>query len=208
MNLTIENFTSAGGSQAEALLLSGGRNLVSRVTLMSHQDTVQLNDPAYVEDSLIVGDTDFVWGRGPAFFRNTTLRETTGGPFIWARSTSASHGFVFDRCTFETVGEPRTRPFLARNTAAYPDSEVVLLDSRLGAINPIGWMLPDDAPRMRYWEFASTNIADGTPADVSTRHASSRQLTRRDDAETIAHYRDAAFVLGGWTPPIDTDAAR
>jgi pectin methylesterase-like acyl-CoA thioesterase len=141
-DLTIENFTPAGGGQAEALLLSGGRNMVLRATLRSHQDTVQFNESVYVADSLIGGDTDFLWGHGPAFFRTTTLREMDRGPFMWVRSTAASHGFVFDRCRFETA--PGARPFLARNTAAYPDSEIVLLNSVLGDINSAAWSLPSE----------------------------------------------------------------
>jgi pectinesterase len=198
VNLTIENLTPFGGSQAEALLLSGGRNLVRRATLRSHQDTVQFNDSVYVEDSFIAGDVDFVWGRGPAFFRNTVLREQSAGPFMWVRSTSASHGFVFDRCRFETA--PGATPYLARNTENYPDSEIVLLESALGDINPAAWQLPADPGRVRYLEFASRQIADGAPAEVGSRHAASRQLDAVRDAETIASYRDPAFVLGGWQP--------
>ncbi len=197
-NLTIENLTPFGGSQAEALLLSGGRNLVRRATLRSHQDTVQFNDPVFVEDSLIAGDVDFLWGRGPAFFRNTVLREQSAGPFMWVRSTSASHGFVFDRCRFETA--PGAAPYLARNTENYPDSEIVTLESALGDINPVAWQLPANPGRVRYLEFASRRIADGAPADVASRHPASRQLDAVRDAESIANYRDPAFVLGGWRP--------
>ena len=142
-------------------------------------------------------------GTGAAFFRNTTLREMSGGPYMWVRSTAASHGFVFDRCTFETAPGLAAQPYLARNTVAYPDSEVVLIESRLGLINPAAWMLPADAARMRYWEFASTALADGSAANVTGRHPGSRQLTRDRDAETIANYRDPAVVLGGWTPVVE-----
>jgi hypothetical protein len=38
---------------------------------------------------------------------------------------------------------------------------------------------------------------------VSQRHPASRQLTLPKDAATIAHYRNPAFVLGGWTPVAD-----
>jgi pectin methylesterase-like acyl-CoA thioesterase len=83
-NLTIANFTPRGGSQAEALLLSGGQHIVSRVTLTGHQDTLQVNDAAYIEDSDIEGDTDFLWGRGPAYFTRTTLRQLSAtSPFMW-----------------------------------------------------------------------------------------------------------------------------
>ena len=52
---------------------------------------------------------------------------------------------------------------------------------------------------MRYWEFNSTNLSDGTPVDVSQRKAESKQLTKERDAETIANYSNPAYVLG-WTP--------
>jgi pectinesterase len=200
VNLTLRNFTPFGGSQAEALLLMGGRNIVSHVNAYSHQDTVQFNDPVYIADSLIEGDTDFLWGRGPAFFERTTVRELSNSPFMWVRSTSASHGFVFVDCRFETPGSTEAGPVLARNTAAYPDSEIVLIDSAIGRIHPEAWQLPDDPGRVRYWESGSISLDTGRPADVSARHRASRQLDRTRDAEIIAQYRDPAFVLGGWTP--------
>ena len=198
VNLTLHNFTPQGGSQAEALLLMGGRNIVSQVTALSYQDTVQFNDSVYVVDSLIEGETDFLWGRGPAFFERTTLREVSNSPYMWVRSTSASHGFVFVGSRFETPGSTGAGPFLARNTAQYPDSEIVLIDSSLGRINPAAWSLPENPGRIRYWESGSTDLMTGRPADTSGRHTASRQLDR--DASVISPYRDPAFVLGGWVP--------
>ena len=200
VNLTLRNFTPLGGSQAEALLLMGGKNIVSHVNAYSHQDTVQFNDAIYVADSLIEGDTDFLWGRGPALFERTTVRELSNGPFMWVRSTAASHGFVFIDCRFETPGSTGEGPVLARNTAAYPDSEIVLIDAALGRINPAAWLLPEDAGRVRYRESGSTSLETGRPADVSARHPASQQLDRTRDAAIVAQYRDPTFVLGGWTP--------
>ena len=75
----------------------------------------------------------------------------------------------------------------------------MLLDCALGDIDPVVWQLPANAGRMRYLEFRSTRLADGRPADVSRRHPASRQLGAARDAETIAKYRDPAWVLG-WEP--------
>jgi pectin methylesterase-like acyl-CoA thioesterase len=203
VNLTLRNFTPQGGSQAEALILAGGRNIVSRVSAYSFQDTVQFNDSVYVVDSLIEGETDFLWGRGPAFFQHTTLREISNSPYMWVRSTSSSHGFVFLDCRFETLGNTGVGPFLARNTAQYPNSEIVLIDSLLGRINPAAWSLPADHGSVKYWESGSKDIDSGRPSDVSLRNAASRQLDKERDAATIAQFRDPAFVLGGWVPAVD-----
>jgi pectinesterase len=203
VNLTLRNFTPQGGSQAEALILVGGRNIVSHVNAFSYQDTVQFNDSVYVADSLIEGETDFLWGRGPAFFERTTLREVSNSPFMWVRSTSSSHGFVFAGCRFETTGSTGAGPFLARNTAQYPNSEIVLIDSILGRVNPAAWSLPENPGAMRYWESGSIDLETGLPADISRRHAASRQLDRERDAAVISQYQDPAFVLGGWKPKAD-----
>jgi hypothetical protein len=53
---------------------------------------------------------------------------------------------------------------------------------------------------MRYLEFASTMLSNGLPADVSSRHPSSRQLDPSADAALIRNYREPAYVLGGWNP--------
>lgn len=200
VNLTLRNFTPQGGSQAEALLLMGGRNIVNHVSAFSYQDTIQFNDSVYVVDSLIEGETDFLWGRGPALFERTTLREISNSPYMWVRSTSASHGFVFVGDRFETPGSTGAGPFLARNTAQYPNSEVVVIDSMLGRINSVAWSLPQDPGPVHYWESGSLDLATGQPSDIQMRSAASRQLDRIRDAAVLAQYRDPAFVLGGWTP--------
>lgn len=116
--------------------------------------------------------------------------------FMWVRSTSASHGFVFVDCRFETPDSTGDGPVLARNTAAYPDSEIVLIDSALGRINPAAWTLPDDPGRIRYWESGSVDLTTGLAAETG------RQLDPERDANLIRQYRDPTFVLGGWTPDV------
>src|SRR5207248_4957800 len=143
---------------------------------------------AYITESLIEGETDFLWGRGPAFFERTTLRELSNSPYMWVRSTSASHGFVFVNSRFETTGSTGAGPFLARNTAQYPDSEIVLIDAMLGRINPAAWSLPANPGRVRYWESGSTEIETGLSSETGARQAVSRQLDRDRDAAVIAQY--------------------
>ena len=217
LNLSFKNSTPKGGSQAEALILTGSRNLISHCRFSSFQDTIQINGSAYVADSFIEGDTDYLWGRGPVFFANCELKAlTSGAPYMQIRNTVANHGFIYDHCTFD--GAPGVANItLARIApATYPNSEVVLLDCALGPqLSASAWRL-DTAARggapvepsvatgaenLHFWEFHSTNLNDGTPADVSKRAAFSKQLTLEQDAETIKNYRDPGYVLG-WTPQL------
>jgi pectinesterase len=217
VNLTLKNSTPKGGSQAEALILAGGQNILSHCNLSSLQDTLQINDSAYVTDCFIEGDVDFMWGRGPAFFENCELKSLNRGYYTQIRNTDANHGFVFDKCRFTTapgvtgmmlaridpVGQPPAR-------RGYPYSEVVLLDCALGPqFSPKAWQLDGGAttaPNVHFWEFNSVNLADGQPADTSMRPAYTKQLTMEKDADTIKNYRDPAYVLG-WKPELPSTTA-
>jgi pectinesterase len=197
VNLTLKT-TSRG--QAEGLLLTGDRNILSHVTVVGSGDALQVNGPVFITDSLIVGDGDTILGRGPAFFKRTELQ--SNGVFMWIRNTSANHGNVFLDCTFRKRGTGVTE--LARapmnNGRAYPHAEAVLINAKLEGIGPVGWgAMGGDAASMRYWEYNSTNLRDGKPIDVSQRKPESKQLTIDKDAETIANYSNPAYVLG-WAP--------
>jgi pectinesterase len=200
VNLTIRN-TARG--QAEGLLITGERNILSRVSVYGSGDALQLNGPTYITDSLIVGDGDTVLTRGPAFFNNCEIQSR--GPFTWTRNTAANHGTVFLNCRLKGTGAEPT--VIARAPAnggrTYPNVEVVLLSCALDGVSAVGWGdVGGDTSQARYWEYNSTNLRDGTPVDVGARHAVSRQLTMKDDAEAIANYSNPAWVLGGWTPAI------
>ncbi len=217
VNLTFRNSTPKGGSQAEALILTGGQNIISHCSFYSYQDTLQINDSAYVADSYVEGDTDYMWGRGPVFFEHCELKAlTSGAPYTQIRNPAANHGYIYNHCVFDAAPGMANVTLARIAPATYPYSEVVLLDCQLGPqISPAAWRLDTAArggaavgaaafpptPNLHFWEYNSTNISDGQPADVSQRAPFSKQLTMANDADTIKNYRDPAFVLG-WTPAL------
>ncbi len=212
INFTLNNYFFG---QAEALLISGSKNIVSHMTIKGSGDALNLRGSVYLTDSTIIGDGDTILGVGPAFFRRCEIQ--SAGPFMWIRNTEANHGNVFVDCTFTSIDRtlPSSRPsapshaskVLARlpnnHGINYPYAEAVLIDCRLKGIPPVGWgPIEDDSSHIHLWEFHSTD-ADGHPIDVTERHPASRQLTEPRDAQTIANYSDPAFVLDGWTPVVN-----
>jgi pectinesterase len=180
-------------------------------------DALNLRGTVYLTDSRIIGDGDTILGVGPAFFNRCEL--SSHGAYMWIRNTAANHGNVFVDCTFKTptTPSPLTRPsapgivrapstpVLARlpnnHGINYPYAEAVLINCRLQGIPAEGWgPIDDDTSHIHFWEYHSTNLADGQPVDVSKRHPVSRQLSMEKDATTIANYSDPAYVLGGWKP--------
>ena len=206
-NLTLWNTTPQGGTQAEALYLNGNatsRAIVTGVDLDSFQDTFHVNGQTYFKDCCIRGDVDFMWGNGPCFLEDCQCVSVRAKAYYTQiRSTAATHGYVYSRCTFSGAPEVTGMALARIDGSVYPNSEVVLLDCVLtGAVGPVGWVLTGNpaAPNIHYWEFNSRDAA-GQPVDVSGRLPISRQLKLPDDAELIANYRNPVWVLGNaWDP--------
>ncbi len=205
--------------QAGGLSISGEKNILSHVNINGSGDAIQTRGSLYVEDSKITGHGDTALSVGPAFFLRCTLRSRNA--YMWPRNTEGNHGDIFVDSTFDTPeGQgpitarrpiPAAGPMpvvFARSPVNhgihYAFVEVVLINSKLKGIAPIGWgEMNDDTSHLHLWEYNSTNLDDGTPVNVSQRAPYSRQLTKEHDAETIKNYSDPTYVLGGWTPVVD-----
>jgi len=205
-NLTMRNTTPYRGSQAETLILNGtttAHAIVTDVDLYSFQDTLQINGQAYIRNSYIEGDVDFLWGTGPCFFENCTCRSVhSKAYYTQIRNPATNHGYVFLHCTFDgTTGVNGN--FLSRiEPMRFPASEVVLIDCvETESVGAIAWRLDrgTDPAKIQFWEYNS-HTPDGKPVDVAERAAFSKQLKQPEDAKAIADYSSAAFVLGGWEP--------
>lgn len=212
-NLTVRNTTPQGGSQAEALILNGtadARAIIRDVDFYSFQDTVQFNGQTYVSGCRIEGDVDFMWGTGPSFFENCTVRSVRSAAYYTqVRNPATNHGFVYYRCVFDGADGVADN-FLSRiEPHRFPHSEVVLVDCVVGpSVGAVGWQLqaaPKGTPagsteNLHFWEFNS-HTADSRPIEASQRLPVSRQLKRPDDAVLISDYVNPTFVLGrNWNP--------
>ena len=224
VNFSVNNYAYG---QAEGLLISGSRNIVSHMNIKGSGDALNLRGPVYLTDSRIVGDGDTILGVGPAFFNHCDI--SSMGPYMWIRNTEANHGNVFLNSTFITrerpapvaPAQPPATPPGATVTPArvpmgavlarlpnnhglnYPYAEAVLINCHLKGVPAIGWgPVDDDTTHTHLWEFNSTDL-DGHAIDTSQRHPVSKQLTMPQDAGTIANYSKPEFVLGGWTPVVE-----
>ncbi len=154
--LTVTNTTPKGGSQAEALMVETNRKrfIAWNVNLCSYQDTLLMNtsgSQCYFQDSLIQGDTDFVWGGGNAFFTNCEIKSLFGGYLTQARTSATSNGMSFVHCRLTKNGSIAAT--LGRSLG-YPDGNVAFINCLIDS-HITGWT--DLNPR--YWEFGNSNLA-------------------------------------------------
>ena len=197
VNMTLQ--TTAFG-QAEGLLITGDRNILSHVTVIGSGDALQANGRIYIVDSTINGGGDTILGRGTLFCERCTIKSRS--VMMWPRNKEDNHGNIFKDSTFIGTQQPTTIARSPRNERfTYPFAEVVLLNATLINVSPEGWGDADRGGKVRFWEFQSKN-ADGSRVDVSRRVAWSRQLDKVKDAKLIADYSRPEFVLAGWSPKL------
>ncbi|MGW8949489.1 pectinesterase family protein [Streptomyces sp. NPDC055709] len=200
-NATIHNTTPDGGSQAEAFRGNGDRIVLDHVRVLSHQDSLRLQGRAFVTDSYIEGDVDFVWGTGGVFVQDSELKSLDTGYVSQIRNGERGPGNVFVRTRLTRAGTvPDGSVLLGRIDKRFPASQVVFIDSVMDAhVAPVGWGISDGdcttVNRLRFWEYGSTDPA-GRPVDTTGRLACSRQL----DGEEAESWRDPVQLLGGWDP--------
>jgi pectin methylesterase-like acyl-CoA thioesterase len=209
-NFTIRNTTRKGGSQAEAIVFKEARGqkgpntsqtILAHMNLYSFQDTLQISGKAYLDDTYIEGDTDYMWGNGPCYFVNCSFKTLTNRTsFTQTRNTADHHGFVFVDSKFDGRDGVSTAT-LGNGSGA---SEVVLINCALGKmLAPTGW----NSRGANNAEFNTTNLSDGNPYDMSMWPDWVKHLTMEKDAQAIGNYRNPTWVLEGWTPVVPTIAA-
>jgi pectin methylesterase-like acyl-CoA thioesterase len=204
-DLTVQNLTPYRGSQAEAFFGNGERMVLARVRILGYQDSLRLQGKAFVTNSYIEGDVDFVWGTGGVFMQDSELKALHEGYYNQVRNIDNGPGNIFVRVRLTRApGLADDSVFLARaELARFPTSQVVFIDSAMDShVKQTGWQItsPNDcaaAPQIRFWEYHSTDLA-GRPLDTTARLACSRQL----GDEEAAQLRDPSFVFGGWHPVV------
>jgi pectin methylesterase-like acyl-CoA thioesterase len=173
-NVTTQNLTPQGGTQAEAVRLqSCDKCVVRKSDIISLQDTLLWSGIIYAEDCYIAGNIDWVvWGEGSGYFNRCEIKNLgRSGYVVQSRNEAGKYGYVFvDSKITADAGISGTT--LARiDVSAYPNSHVVYINCSLGShISRAGWTVTGgSAPSsLRFWEYQSKD-ADGALIDVGGR---------------------------------------
>ena len=198
-NLTIQNLTPQGGTQAEALRMQNcDKCIVRNSDIWSLQDTLLWSGRIYAENDLIVGNVDYVWGTGVAYFNQCELRTVgiSGGYIVQARNDVGAYGYVFVDCKL-TVDSTSKNNWLARiDASAYPGSHVAYINCQMTGIAAAGWNITGgSSASLRFWEYQSTDASGGS-LSTSGRAAGGSQIS----TSQATSMRDPTVVLAGWKP--------
>ena len=201
-NLTFAN-SYGPGQQALAIYAKADRLVFNNVRFTGYQDTLRSESGRhYFYKTYAEGAVDFVYGKGTAYFEQSTLFAKAGG-YVTAQAregAAETNGYVFKDSTV-TGSAAAGSVYLGRPWQAY--ARVVFINSKLGpVVAPAGWATWSGTSNhltAYFAEYQSQDLA-GNPANVSQRVNWSHQLT----TEEAAAFSKAAWLGGsdGWNPVI------
>lgn len=163
---------ASSGPQALALYSNADKVAFGDCSFRSFQDTWRTADSDsarnYVENSLIEGAVDYIYGGGDVYVDNSTLYNVRAGSVIVAPNHGTpAYGYVFNDCTIDGTPEANDgklklgRPWQRAPRAVYLNTVALI------PIAEIGWDDMGTVPAL----FAEYNTMrrDGTPVDLSNR---------------------------------------
>ena len=207
----------------------GNHNIYKNVKLWGYQDTWTSNADAgilYFEGGVVRGRTDYLCGKGDAYFNGVELLQIYGGyPIVPSISKTANAiGWVFKDCTIngtdgvakygETVysADQVSGSFTLGRPWGNGTPTAYLIDTKMN-VQPkaIGWdeMSGTNYPK-RFAEYNSMNEY-GAAIDLSGRKTDFGGQTNVNNpiltADEAAEYGDMSTMFGDWQPTLLTEQA-
>ena len=224
-DLTVESGMDDATGRDLAVHDRATRTIYKNTGLRGYQDTWTSNSDNglfYFEGGYVRGRTDYMCGKGDAFFNGVELRQIAGG-YAAVPSRSIKYGFTYKDCVIN--GEPAVvnNATGQTSTAAQADGNYTLgrpwgsgtpvalfIDTRMNVVpSAIGWNEMSGGWPKRFAEYNSMT-ASGSVIDLSGRkkvfgegHENNPVLTA-DEAYEAGNLHN---MFGEWDPTLATEQA-
>ena len=188
-------------------------NTIYKNTLLyGYQDTWTSNNQNglyYFEGGQVRGRTDYLCGKGDAYFNGLELLQVASG-YAAVPSTPKNVGWVFKDCTFSASGSGVNGTYTLGRPWGKGTPVAVFIDTRMNVTPKAeGWNEMSGGWPARFAEYNSTN-ASGAAIDLSGRktifadsHTNNPVLT----ADEAAAYSNMTAMFGDWQPTLLTEQA-
>jgi hypothetical protein len=134
--------TTAQG-QAEGLLITGQRNILSNVRVIGSGDALQVNGPT-TKGRQHHRRRRRHYSRSRPGFSNDACKSRS--VFMWI-GPSANHGNVFKDCVHRHSRADNVGPLAKERHQHLPHAEPVLINATLSGVLPVGWGAADEGAR-------------------------------------------------------------
>ena len=191
----------------------GSKTVYKNVCLFGYQDTWTSNSNQglyYFEGGVLRGRTDYLCGKGDAYFKDVELMMTGTGGYLAVPSTPKNIGWVFKDCTIKSEKSETDGKYTLGRPWGSGTPVAVYIDTKMEVVpSAVGWNEMSGGWPKRFAEYNSVT-AKGTPIDLSGRkktfadtHENNPVLT----AEEAIEYSDMSKMYGDWDPTLDTEQA-
>jgi hypothetical protein len=224
-DLTIESGMDDATGRDLAVQDKATRTIYKNTGLRGYQDTWTSNNDNglyYFEGGYVRGRTDYMCGKGDAFFNSVELRQIAGG-YAAVPSKSIKYGYVYKDCVIN--GEPAVVNYATgeTRTAAQVDGNYTLgrpwgqgtpialfIDTKMNVVpSAIGWNEMSNGWPKRFAEFNSTTKT-GSVIDLSGRKKTFGEGHENNPVLTAAEALEAGNLhnmFGEWDPTLATEQA-
>jgi pectin methylesterase-like acyl-CoA thioesterase len=211
-DITIKSGINDALGRNLAVYDKSSKNIYKNTLLYGYQDTWTSNNQNglfYFEGGQVRGRTDYLCGKGDAYFNGLELRQMAGG-YAAVPSTPKNVGWVFKDCIFSADGSGVNNSFTLGRPWGKGTPVAVFIDTKMNVTPKAeGWNEMSNNWPKRFAEYNSMN-AQGKAVSLSARktlfsgtHQNEPVLT---EAEADA-YSDMAAMFGDWQPTLATEQA-
>ncbi len=188
------------------------KSIYKNVCLFGYQDTWTSNNDNglyYFEGGIIRGRTDYICGKGDAYFDQVEFRQIAGG-YCAVPSKPANIGWVMKDCVINGDGSGVDGNYTLGRPWGSGTPVAVWIDTKMNVVpSAIGWNEMGTGWPKRFAEYNSTT-STGSVIDLSGRkktfgdgHTNNPVLT----AEEALEYSDKNKMFGDWNPQLMTESA-
>ena len=211
-DLTIESGMEDATGRDLAVQDKATRTIYKNTGLRGYQDTWTSNNDNglyYFEGGYVRGRTDYMCGKGDAFFNGVELRQIAGG-YAAVPSKSIKYGYVYKDCTINGEGDNVDGNYTLGRPWGSGTPVALFIDTKMNVVpSAIGWNEMSGGWPKRFAEYNSMT-STGSQIDLSGRkktfgdgHANNPILT----AEEAAEAGNLHNVFGEWDPTLLTEQA-
>ena len=211
-DLTIESGMEDATGRDLAIQDKATRTIYKNTGLRGYQDTWTSNNDNgyyYFEGGYVRGRTDYMCGKGDAFFNGVELRQIAGG-YAAVPSKSIKYGYVYKDCVINGEGNNVDGNYTLGRPWGSGTPVALYIDTKMNVVpSAIGWNEMSSGWPKRFAEYNSMT-STGSQIDLSGRkttfgdgHANNPILT----AEEAAEAGNLHNMFGEWDPTMLTEQA-
>ena len=211
-DLTVETGMDDATGRDLAIQDKATKTIYKNVGLRGYQDTWTSNNDRglyYFEAGYVRGRTDYMCGKGDAFFNGVELRQIAGG-YAAVPSKPANIGWVYKDCVINGEGSGTDGNYTLGRPWGSGTPVAVWIDTKMNVVpSAIGWNEMGTGWPKRFAEYNSTT-STGSVIDLSGRkktfgdgHENNPVLS----ADEALEYSDMSKMFGEWQPTLATEQA-